>query len=438
MIKQFTFEQFKSYMKSSLPLGPLTLLIGANASGKSNAIEGIRLLSWMAKGQRLSDIMGLLEKGTLQIRGGSSDFGYNDNPEFIIGCSIEDSQVEKWTDLAVTLRNDEQGLTILDESIGNPEVRFPLYRVQKQTDKSFGHDLHVAYNNFAAGGKKPQIICQNLQAVFTQLTTPARFEHGHQKAQKIIPLVTQTFQKSLDHILFLDPNPSQMRRYAFINDKEMRGDGANLSSVLFSLCEDPSTKLKVLEFIRSLPEQNIDDIDFIKTPRNEVLVELLETFTKNKRKIDATILSDGTLRVLAIAAAVLSAPVGSLVIIEEIDNGVHPSRAEILLKNIQATASARNLQILLTTHNPALMNAIPDSALADVVFCYRDLQKGDSRLIRFENMQEYPEIVARGALGTLVTQGIVDRYLKNQRSQEEKQSEQLKWLADFTRKVEGK
>lgn len=435
MIERFVFEQFKSYSNASILLGPLTLLIGANASGKSNAIEGIRLLSWMSKGQRLSDIMGLLEKGTLQIRGVNSDFGYNNSQDFTIGCSIRDDHIEKWSDLSITLRNDSQGLTIVDESIGHPNARFPLYRVQKPADSAFSHDLHVAYNNFAQGGKKPQIICQNLQAVFTQLTTPARFEHGHQKAQKVIPTVTKTFQRILDQILFLDPNPSQMRKYAFINDKEMRGDGANLSSVLFALCEDPQTEIKVLEFIRSLPEQDINGISFVKTPRNEVLVELSETFSGQERKRDATILSDGTLRVLAIAAAVLSAPIGSLVIIEEIDNGVHPSRAETLLKNIQSTASMRNLQILLTTHNPALMNAIPDSALSDVVFCYRDDEKGDSRFIRFKDMQEYPEIIARGSLGSLVTQGIIDRYLKDKRSQEEKQSEQLKWLEEYARKA---
>jgi len=36
-----------------LSLAPITFLIGANASGKSNALEAIRLLSWLAKGSRL-------------------------------------------------------------------------------------------------------------------------------------------------------------------------------------------------------------------------------------------------------------------------------------------------------------------------------------------------------------------------------------------------
>ena len=51
------------------------------------------------------------------------------------------------------------------------------------------------------------------------------------------------------------------------------------------------------------------------------MVKLTETFGGSATEYDATLLSDGTLRVLAIAAAVLSAPEGSIVVIEEIDNG---------------------------------------------------------------------------------------------------------------------
>jgi AAA15 family ATPase/GTPase len=44
MIESFTLENFKSFKKATLPLAPLTLLVGPNASGKSNAIEGLELL----------------------------------------------------------------------------------------------------------------------------------------------------------------------------------------------------------------------------------------------------------------------------------------------------------------------------------------------------------------------------------------------------------
>ena len=52
MLKKILLKNFKSYQDEVLPLAPLTLMIGANASGKSNAIEAFRFLSWLAEGFR--------------------------------------------------------------------------------------------------------------------------------------------------------------------------------------------------------------------------------------------------------------------------------------------------------------------------------------------------------------------------------------------------
>jgi len=48
MLTEFTLANFKSYSTSRLPLAPLTVLIGANAAGKSNVLEGLRFLSLLS------------------------------------------------------------------------------------------------------------------------------------------------------------------------------------------------------------------------------------------------------------------------------------------------------------------------------------------------------------------------------------------------------
>jgi predicted ATPase len=230
-----------------------------------------------------------------------------------------------------------------------------------------------------------------------------------------------------------------MRDYSFLQEKTLQGDGAALSSVLYQLVEEKGEKEEILLFIRDLPEQDISDITFLTTQRNEVMVQLHETFGKQSSVREAALLSDGTLRVLAVAAALLSVQPGSLVIIEEIDNGVHPSRAELLLKNIQRVARERQLHVLLTTHNPALLDAIPQEAVPDTVACYRDPENGDSRLIRLEDLESYPELVAQGPLGRLVTRGILDRFLKDpeKRDSAVKVEKGLAWLSDFQQRVKS-
>jgi predicted ATPase len=229
-------------------------------------------------------------------------------------------------------------------------------------------------------------------------------------------------------MLFLDPQPSAMRDYSFKSEVKLKGNGANLSGVLYNLCSTKLGKSQVLDLIKSLPEQNISDIEFIETPRGEVMVSLSETFGDSCEKFDATLLSDGTLRVLSIAAAILSAAEGSLVVIEEIDNGVHPSRAEMLLNSISTIAKSRKLSVLISSHNPAMLDALPDDAVPNVVFCYRDAVKGGSQLVRLSDIPDYPQLIAQGSVGHLMTTGLLDRFVKQHPGPAKRREVAQRWL----------
>ncbi|MBS0202275.1 MAG: AAA family ATPase [Planctomycetes bacterium] len=424
-LRSFTLQNFRSYREATLSFGTLTFLVGANASGKSNLIEGLQMLSWLARGQRLDDVFRAVQEAEMSIRGQPTHLARDGESSFSFACSI---RLRDWKHLSVTIKSNESGLRIFDERVTDTAEIAPLYEVKKRPNGA-GHDLHVAYNNFSKGGKKPQIACTDQQAVFTQLLTPARFSGSHKKAQTEIPKICKCFMSSLQQILFLDPAPSRMRHPSFVDDKKLRGDGSNLSSVLCSLADNPEGKATVLSFVKDLPEQQIRDIRFLRGPRSEVLVQLEETFGSIHRLRDASLLSDGTLRVLAVVAALLSAPEYSTVVMEEIDNGIHPSRAQALLANIQKIAQKRNLAVLITSHNPALLDALPESAIPDVVFCYRNPQDGDSQLARLEELTNYPDLVARGPLGKLVTDGLLDRMVKQSQSRSEVRKSGLRYLA---------
>lgn len=428
MFTDFRFKNFKSYRDSSLQLAPLTLMIGANASGKTNALEGVRFLSWMAKGIRLEDIYEDVRELEITIRGSLKDLSYHHVDSFSLGCTLDKKEMGEWRSFDITLEVGGQGMTIKQESISG-EGKVPLYEIAKKGSK-YSNEVQVAYNNFARGGRKPQIPCSNRRPIFTQLDTPSRF--GREKSQEIIPKVTENLRSSLeDRIVFLDPDFSEMRDYSQATEKTLNDNGGNLSGVLYNLCERQDRKQQVLSFIRDLPEEEIRDIQFIRTERDEVMVEVTETFGGDTHGWEAPMLSNGTLRTLSVAAAVLSAPKGSLIAIEEIDNGVHPSRAGQLLRRIQKVARRRDLRVLLTSHNPALLDSLPDESIPNVVCCYRDPDEGDSRLIRLEEINQYPELVARGPLGRLMTKGVIDDYIKNQLTAQEQKEQDEAWLEDL-------
>jgi hypothetical protein len=75
------------------------------------------------------------------------------------------------------------------------------------------------------------------------------------------------------------------------------------------------------------------------------------------------------------------------------------------------------------------MDALPDASLADVVFCYRDPEQGDSRLIRLGNMYDFPSLISQGSLGQLVTAGTVERFVKTLHTPEDKKERALAWLS---------
>ncbi len=426
MISQVEIQNFKSYKKATLKLAPLTLLIGANASGKSNAIEAIRFLSWLAYGRRLEDILQSVQQTDINIRGTLRDLTYNSDLNITLGCKLDN--LGEWGNFSISVNVQPNDMRVTAESLESETSSVPLYWIKEPAD-GYSREVQVAFNNFSRGGRKPTIPCSDRQAIFTQIDIPSRFAHSaSDKSREIIPKLVQELQQTFQKILFLDPIPRHMGDYSFIVDNEIKGDGENVSSVLYQLCQEMHLKTEVLSFIRDLPEQDIVDIDFIKTPRNEVMLQLIESFGNQTIVRDAPLLSDGTLRVLAVTAALLSAPKGSLIIIEEIDNGIHPSRAGSILNKIQEVAKERDLRVLLTSHNPALLDTLPSSAIPHVVACYRDPDEGDSRLVRLEDLVDYPELVARGSLGQLMTKGILDRFLKNQRSQKQKEEQGLEWL----------
>ena len=434
MLAAITLSNFKSYRQATLPLSPLTVLIGANASGKSNAIEGMRLLSWLAQGQRLSAIQYAIQSGDRVVRGTLDDLILQSGTFFSLG--VETTSPE-WNLLSMTLTRRADGLHITSETLTHKTATVPLYSLD-QPSSGQGTDAGVAYNNFAKGRNKPHVTCSDQAAIFTQLTSPSAFDAVHKQSRERIPPITKELEKWLSAMLFLDPVPAQMRDYTFPSDAVLQGNGRNVSAILFNLWgsdeeqqSEPyvSNRRAILAFIQSLPEQDIAGISFLKEPRGGVMVTLTETFGGKTKDFDASLLSDGTLRVLAIAASMLSAPEGTLVVIEEIDNGVHPSRAHHLLGQIQRIARERSLRVLLSTHNPAMLDALPNSAMPDVVFSYRDPADGTSCLVRLADVPDYPELVSQGTLGNLMTSGALERFVKHHPTGGERQKRALDWLA---------
>lgn len=439
-----TIKNFKSYKEATLPLAPLTLLIGANASGKSNAIEAFRFLSWVAGGERLSTLKNRVNDSDKIIRGTVNDLTFSNSKSFNIGFQFSNNFI-----FDIIVSPSENILKIVAEIFRFQEGTLFFYRKKLLNSESL-IDIEleklIKLDNLLDGRENfliQQFGNHDFAVNFDEddisiLSTQSKYNLYWQSLENFKFSSLDKFRNSeitiktnLSESFFFDFVPSKMRAES-LSEKDLRSNGQNLAGVLHYLCEKDEhasdNETKLLNLIKSLPEQNIIDIKFYVDHRQRVEFALIENFGNTPKEFPMDLLSDGTLKVLAIATALLSVSTGSTLVIEEIDNSIHPSRAHDILSLMRQYAEERGLKLLLSTHNPALMDAIPDKALADVVFCYRDPQQGDSRLVRLGDLDDYVGLVVQGSLGDLVTRGIVERFVKHPKTKEEKKKQALDWL----------
>lgn len=413
MIKCFTFENFKSFEKAELNVETLTTLIGANSSGKSNAIEGIAILAMAATGMELRAILdGTVNAGSL-IRGGSHGCARFRTSAFRLGCLIGwDEEGDLLYEMKVRVNGqvaiEEEGLYFVKSSTlepGNDKI------FKTRAAKRDETEIKVQYKN-GSMGRDSEITCVRSTAILPQMTGKTARET---KEERAIVSMMETVVNHLKNIRILNPIPSEIRNYARISDVELRMNCDNLSAVLHKMCQKAHNKKLLLDIIRNLSENDVTDLEFIETKIGDVIFALKEKSNHTVNRVDARQLSDGTLRCIAALTALLMSEAGSMVLIEEIDNGIHPARVYRLIDQLMRVGRERRTDIVITTHNAALMNSYTKDDLLGVSVVYREKEKGTGKIIPFVDIENFPSMLAAGGLGdAMVDESLVDS-LKQER-----------------------
>lgn len=404
MLSQLRFKKFKSFLDAAMPVEPLTILIGANASGKSNAIDGLQILSALATNRELIDILDGIRGQETGIRGGSRGAARYGGSAFELGCSLDSGEYTLEYEIKIGVK---PRVWLLSESLykrmhADPKRRILIYRTSLTDEKS--GDIHVEYQTNQRG-RKPKVPFLRNYSILSQI--PGRFPADASTAPEIMK-VFHEMSAVLRKILILNPVPHLMRDYVHSSRTKILPTAENLSAVVANLIKENTTKKLILSYLQDFPEQQIVDIKALKTPSDDVMLSFVEQFANYSRDIDTRGMSDGTLRYLSVLAALVGEEPGTTVVVEEVDNGLHPSRAYKLIAALRELGSKKGIDIIVTTHNPALLNALEAEDIPGVVVCYRGANDGDSRFISWMDMPNYPELMAKGRIGDIVTQGLVN------------------------------
>ncbi|MFB5762946.1 AAA family ATPase [Paenibacillus medicaginis] len=381
--------------------------MGTNAGGKTNAIEGIKILSEISSGRELAVILDGSKNVDSEIRGGSMGCPRIGSDTFTLGCIVKFDE-EYDLEYSITIKVSNR-VFVLSEHLFklSPNAKPIVVFQTKDTPDDF-NDIHVEYDN-GRKWKTPEVTCIRSVSILAQLSSKMPTTNEHTK--KNVMYINSVLER-LGRILFLDPLPSRMRDYSRMSDHELRPTADNISSVLHVLCQNKHYKEELLKALKELPENEILDIGFIETSIGDVMFRLKEKYGERSEFVEAKRLSDGTHRYLAILSSLISEEPGSMIVIEEVDNGIHPSRIKSLIQTILRLTKERNIDVIITTHNPALLNALTKEELLGVVLCYRDLHNGSSKFYSLPDIESLPTLLSKGNLGDLTVRDELVKALK--------------------------
>ena len=362
MITSLGLRNFKNFADERLNMGPFTVIVGANASGKSNLRDAFRFLHGVGRGYTLADIFGGKYGAGGQaewqpLRGAPNEIVRFDQPWFSLNATMELDDDLIFYRIAVGPDDARPGLFKVKQESLSVLPNEPLYTshpygvdpVREQDD-----DNHLLLRMGRSGTQKKlghRIAVRLDQPALTQIG-----EHRHViRSQKDwAERVASTFS----NMRFLDLSPDHMRLPAFPGQKILGDSGENLPTVLKEVCAEPERRLALTDWTRELTPMDVAGFEFPADPTTgRVQLALRE---RNGRIVSSYAASDGTLRLLAMLAALLGPNRAGIYVFEEIDNGIHPTRQRLLLDLIEGQTAEGRIQVVTTTHSPDLLEMIGD------------------------------------------------------------------------------
>lgn len=385
MLKRIHIKGYKSLEDLDVTLSPLTLLFGPNASGKSNLLDALQLLSRMATSRTLREAFEPpyrgkpLESFTMGA-GGIEGLLQKERLTFSIEADLELSkslvesvnrEIQEMRRPSGDNRNQGGGNTP-----GRVRERNLRYRVEIEMVPRSGvlrvSDEYLAALNVKGeptGSRRPFLGPEGdkLRLRLEGQAHPTDYDRYMDRTILSLPHYPPHYphltaaRRELESWLFFYFEPRERMR-ATGPVKEVRHIGLmgeELAAHLNTLRAFKPRQFEDIEKAMGLLLPDVDGIDVEVSDLGEVELFVRE----NNVPIPARVLSEGTLRMLGILALACADEPPSLVGFEEPENGVHPSRIELIAEFLRTQKFLGATQYIVTTHSPILPDLLPSDSL---------------------------------------------------------------------------
>lgn len=379
-IKRITVKGFKSIRNlDNFELGPLNIIVGANGAGKSNLIQIFRMLLAMVQKNFQSFIStnggadSFPHNGLKQTPKIDIGFEFASNSYYSAGSNYYNFQLTPTVDEKFLINETRRYLDRAIQSYGAPSEESRLY--DYRNDSSFDGQSHgTGY------------------FVFDSISKWMVY-HFHDTSAN-----------------------APMRRSEIIDDHEkLRGDASNIAPFLYHLRKEEIKKENVFA-INFLSERNACYKKIVEAVR--LVIPFfedfrLDTFTQGEAEkvklswkqigsdypMQPYHLSDGSIRFICLATALLQPNPPSTIIIDEPELGLHPEAIGVLAELIKL--AAQKTQVIVATQSPLLLDQF---SIEDIIVARR--KDGASTFERLKE-EDYTSWLEDYTVGELWTKNVI-------------------------------
>ncbi len=348
-IRKLTIEGFKSIRKlEDFELRPLNVLIGANGAGKSNFVGFFRLLRELID-QRLQVAIATVEGGA----DACLHLGPKVSPRFLAKLYFGTNGYE----FAL---------------VPTPDNRFV-----------FAEEAIVAGDGIAI-----------------RITLDSGHAESNLKDGRVGGVSSGVFEAITSWVVYHFHDTSltaPVRRARAINDNETLRSGAeNLAPYLFRLLQTNRESYERIREVTRLAAPFFDDFVLRPIPATPDMIQLEWRQRDSDYPFRANQLSDGTLRFICLATALLQPQRPATVLFDEPELGLHPYALTLLGSLLQqATEANPPCQLIVSTQSALLLNEFEPE---DVIVVERANNESTFRRLNSADFSEWLEEYALGEL----------------------------------------
>ncbi len=353
MLKKLTVQGFKSLADVSIDFPRLAVLFGPNAAGKSNLLDAIQALSRIGTVRTLADALGEPIRGypieTFSFPpGGLADLLSASSAQFTLGADL--------TRIKDTYRyRISVGISPRSGALGVSDEYLTLLARDGSAKGVAAVELVEGRLRVRRKGESGKPRYENLRQNYAVVSDP-------RLGLPLYPAIEAARSELSDwRTYYLDPRVAMRSAQPPSDVRDIGVLGGDIAPFLYRLrAEHPKHFAAIGRTLRSVVP-SVEELTVDLDKRRGTLDILVR---QGGVDYSSRIVSEGTLRVLALCAIAVNPWGGSLLAFEEPENGVHPRRLELIAQILLSLALDQGRQVVVTTHSPLFCDAVRKGARA--------------------------------------------------------------------------